>query len=144
MIGYYPLDKIKKSSSSNKSKRFIIDNNLFSTSESNADLVDGVKNKALRFSTDIDYLNLEKVPNFETNDSFSGSFWISTNDIDPEKTQHVLGTTGQKNDFWRGWDIYLDNQNFINMRLINVLPTNLIHVKSTEVLKKSGKIPLPF
>ena len=136
LIGYYPLDKIKKSSSSNKSKRFIIDNNLFSTSESNADLVDGVKNKALRFSTDIDYLNLEKVPNFETNDSFSGSFWISTNDIDPEKTQHVLGTTGQKNDFWRGWDIYLDNQNFINMRLINVLPTNLIHVKSTEVLKK--------
>ena len=136
LIGYYPLDKIKKSSSSNKSKRFIIDNNLFSTSESNADLIDGVKNKALRFSTDIDYLNLEKVPNFETNDSFSGSFWISTNDIDPEKTQHVLGTTGQKNDFWRGWDIYLDNQNFINMRLINVLPTNLIHVKSTEVVKK--------
>ena len=47
-----------------------------------------------------------------------------------------MGTTGQKNDFWRGWDIYLDNQNFINMRLINVLPTNLIHVKSTEVVKK--------
>ena len=49
--------------------------------------------------------------------------------MNPEKTQHVLGTS-QKNDFWRGWDIYLDNENYINMRLINVLPTNLIHVKS--------------
>ena len=55
--------------------------------------------------------------------------------MDPEKTQHVLGTSGQKNDFWRGWDIYLDNENYINMRLINVLPTNLIHVKSSIVVR---------
>ena len=56
--------------------------------------------------------------------------------MNPEKTQHVLGTSGQKNDFWRGWDIFLDNENYINMRLINVLPTNLIHVKSSNVIEK--------
>jgi len=136
LIGYYPLDKIKKSNNSNNKKIFIVDNNFYAKSESKAEVVDGIKDKALKFSTDIDYLNLEKVPNFETNDSFSGSFWINTDDMNPEKTQHVLGTSGQKNDFWRGWDIYLDNENYINMRLINVLPTNLIHVKSSNVIEK--------
>ncbi len=144
LIGHYPFDLIRKSPNSNNSKKYIIDNNLLSTSESNAEVVEGIKNKALKFSTDIDYLNLDKVPNFETNDSFSGSFWINTDDIDPEKTQHVLGTSGQKNDFWRGWDIYLDNQNYINMRLINVLPTNLIHVKSDYVVKKDNWTHVAF
>ena len=60
--------------------------------------------------------------------------------MDPEKTQHVLGTSGQKNDFWRGWDIYLDNENHINMRLINVLPSNLIHVKSDLIIEKDKGI----
>ena len=136
LIGHYPLDKIKKSNNSNNKKIFIVDNNFYAKSQSKAEVVDGIKDKALKFSTDIDYLNLEKVPNFETNDSFSGSFWINTDDMNPEKTQHVLGTSGQKNDFWRGWDIYLDNENYINMRLINVLPTNLIHVKSSNVIEK--------
>ena len=62
--------------STNNKKIFIVDNNYFAKSESKAKIVDGIKGKALKFSTDIDYLKLEKVPNFETNDSFSGSFWI--------------------------------------------------------------------
>ncbi len=136
LIGHFPLDRIKKSYNSNNKKIFIVDNNYFAKSESKAEIVSGIEGKALKFSTDIDYLKLEKVPNFETNDSFSGSFWINSNDMDPEKTQHVLGTSGQKNDFWRGWDIYLDNENYINMRLINVLPSNLIHVKSDLIIEK--------
>ena len=74
LIGHYPLDKIKKSNNSNNKKIFIVDNNFNAKSQSKAEVVDGIKDKALKFSTDIDYLNLEKVPNFETNDSFSGSF----------------------------------------------------------------------
>ena len=136
LIGHFPLDRIEKSKKSNNKNIFIIDKNYFAKSESKAEIVEGIKGKALKFSTDVDYLKLEKVPNFETNDSFSGSFWINTNDMNPKKTQHVLGTSGQKNDFWRGWDIYLDSENYINMRLINVLPTNLIHVKSDLAIEK--------
>ena len=37
---------------------------------------------------------------------------------------------------WRGWELYLDDQNRVNLRLINVLPTNLIHVRSIDSISK--------
>ena len=52
-------------------KIFIVDNNFYAKSQSKAEVVDGIKDKALKFSTDIDYLNLEKVPNFESFNFFS-------------------------------------------------------------------------
>ena len=48
----------------------------------------------------------------------------------------MISNSGGKNDLWRGWELYLDDQNRINLRLINVLPTNLIHVRSTDSISR--------
>jgi len=48
------------------------------------------------------------------------------------RTQTLLGTTGEKNDFWRGWDFYLDRENRLNVRLISNLPHNYIHARTSE------------
>ena len=53
LIGHYPLDKIKKSNNSNNKKIFIVDNNFYAKSQSKAEVVDGIKDKALKFSTDM-------------------------------------------------------------------------------------------
>ena len=48
------------------------------------------------------------------------------------KTQVLLGTAGNKNNFWRGWDFYLDDSNRLNARLIHSLPHNYLHVRSRD------------
>ena len=55
-----------------------------------------------------------------------------------------MGTTGGKNNFWRGWDLYLDDQNFINFRLVSALPGNLIHIKSKDSILKNNWTHLSF
>ena len=55
-----------------------------------------------------------------------------------------MGTTGGKNNFWRGWDLYLDDQNFINLRLVSALPGNLIHIKSKDSILKNNWTHLSF
>ena len=40
----------------------------------------------------------------------------------------VYSTTGGKNSWWRGWDLILDDKNYLNLRLISSLPGDAIHV----------------
>ena len=42
---------------------------------------------------------------------------------------------GEKNSWWRGWDLILDDKNYLNLRLISSLPGDAIHVKSVDSLK---------
>ena len=46
--------------------------------------------------------------------------------------------------YGEGWELYLDDQNRINLRLINVLPTNLIHVRSMDSISRMIGIILPL
>ncbi len=46
-----------------------------------------------------------------------------------------MANSGEKNTLWRGWEFYLDDQNRVNLRLINVAPSNLIHVRSMDSLR---------
>ena len=50
-------------------------------------------------------------------------------------SQTLVANAGWKNDLWRGWEYYMDDQNRINLRLINVAPSNLIHVRSLDSLQ---------
>jgi hypothetical protein len=160
-IGYFPLDEIRETTKSEKKskridgtkiedvarvsiKKYIVDNNIFSSSDQLAKTVDGVKGNSLQFLIDGDYVLLEKIPNFEWTDSFSSSVWVNTNNLNPEKTQHILGTSGDKNNFTRGWDLYLDNKNHINIRFINTMPTNIIHLKTFNNIQLNKWIHLTF
>ena len=130
LLGYYPLDKIKK-----QGNQFSADNNANATVAKPPEIVKGKKGKAFVFTGEYDELNLKNIPNFEWTDEFSGALWMKTSKREEGKTQQLLGTSGHKNNFWSGWDFYLDSLNRLNARLIHSLPHNYIHVRSKDSIK---------
>ncbi len=127
LIDHYPLDKLMKSGNT-----FLIDNNKKATANKAPKIVAGKHGNAMEFTGEYDEIYLRNIPNFEWTDTFSGALWINTTKRENSKTQQLLGTSGDKNNFWRGWDFYLDSLNYLNVRLIHSLPHNYIHIKSKQ------------
>ncbi|WP_238474607.1 DUF1553 domain-containing protein [Maribacter algarum] len=130
LVDYYPLDRLTK-----KGNTYWVDNNKHATSSKAPELTKGKKGNALVFTGEYDDVFLRNVPNFEFTDAFSGALWMNTSKREKLKTQQLIGTSGEKNNFWRGWDFYLDSLNYLNARLIHSLPHNYIHVKSKDSIK---------
>ena len=145
LLGYYPFDKIN-AVKTNKNSTFIISNNTINTpdyfiadnkpnvkSSQSPKLVKGVKGNAISFESDYDRISIDKeIPNFEWTDEFSVSIWAQTQQKKENSRQFLMGTTGGKNNWWRGWDFYMDDKNHLNIRLINMAPGNMIHVRSKD------------
>ncbi|MEL6142505.1 MAG: DUF1553 domain-containing protein, partial [Bacteroidota bacterium] len=60
------------------------------------------------------------------------ALWARVSPPETNKTQTLIGNAGHKNNFWRGWDFYLDSLNYLSARLIHSLPHNYLHVKTTQ------------
>ena len=106
--------------------------------------VDGVEGKAITFTGVYDEIYLRDVPSFEKTDPFSAGLWIKTTKKDKDKTQMLLCTTGEKNNYWRGWEFDLDEDNRLNVRLIHSLPHNYLHVRSIEEIPLDKWIHVGF
>ena len=133
-IGSYPFDKIEKRFTK-KGHPFIADGNQNVGSRLAPKVIPGIKKNALRFEQDYDRLYISKeIPNFEWIDSFSAGVWINTDQQDSEFKQFIIGTSGDKNTWWRGWDFYLDGTNHLNFRLINIAPGNMIHIRTSQTI----------
>lgn len=130
LLGYYPFDNVTK-----QGDKYIVDNNVKATTSKTPKSIPGIKGNAFVFTGEYDEVYLNDIPNFEWTDSFSASLWMNTTKRETLKTQTLLGTSGEKNNFWRGWDFYLDSLNRLNVRLIHSLPHNYIHIKSKDSLK---------
>lgn len=133
LLGHYPLDGVKKNTG--KSGGHFIDGNAGVTSREAPLVKEGVKDKALEFTGEYDEIYLRNLPNFEWTDKFSSALWINTTKRRAGSTQTLLGTSGEKNNFWRGWDFYLDSLNHLNARLIHSLPHNYLHIRSRDSIK---------
>jgi hypothetical protein len=72
---------------------------------------------------------------FATHEPFSASLWFQTHQRDSLKTQTLLGTAGAKNAAWRGMDLYLDEENRLNVRLTRTQPDDLIHLRSKDSIQ---------
>jgi len=101
------------------------------------EIVPGVKGNAFQFSKDHDHLHITNnlIPNLEWTDPFSLSIWLNTSKRKEGSSQTLVANSGGKNELWRGWEYFLDDQNRVNLRLINVAPSNLIHVRSVDSLQ---------
>ena len=132
LVDHYPLNGITK-----KGNDYWVDNNKNATASKAPEIVKGKKGNALEFTGEYDEIYLRNVPNFEWTDAFSGALWMKTTKREKLKTQQLLGTSGDKNNFWRGWDFYLDSGNHLNARLIHSLPHNYIHVRSKDSIKSN-------
>lgn len=130
LAGHYPFDNILKTG-----KNFIADNNSKVTASKAPEIIAGKKGNAFVFTGEYDEVYLKDAPNFELTDEFSVGLWMNTTKREAGKTQTLLGTSGVKNNFWRGWDFYLDSLNYLNVRLIHSLPHNYIHLKSKDSIK---------
>ncbi|MBH45418.1 MAG: hypothetical protein CMC93_02230 [Flavobacteriaceae bacterium] len=110
---------------------------FYGRSDQTPEVVEGIKGNAFKFSKDHDHLYItnELLPKMEWTEPFSLSLWLNTSKRKKESTQTLVANSGGKNDLWRGWECYLDDQNRVNIRLINVTPSNLIHVRTVDSIK---------
>ncbi len=131
--GRYPLESFKVGAAG----QFFVDGNSKSVTKASPVFTAGKKGKAMRFTGEYDELYLHGAGLFESFDPFSCGAWINTIKRQPTKTQTILGNSGQKNNFWRGWDFFLDDQNRLNVRLINSLPHNYFQVTTTDSVKRN-------
>jgi hypothetical protein len=110
---------------------------FYGRSDQTPEVVEGIKGNAFKFSKDHDqlYITNKLIPKMEWTEPFSLSLWLNTSKRKQESTQTLIANSGGKNDLWRGWECYLDDQNRVNIRLINVTPSNLIHVRTVDSIK---------
>ena len=130
--------KFEKISQINK-RRHSVDGkkDFYGRSDQTPEVVEGIKGNAFKFSKDHDqlYITNKLIPKMEWTEPFSLSLWLNTSKRKQESTQTLVANSGGKNDLWRGWECYLDDQNRVNIRLINVTPSNLIHVRTVDSIK---------
>jgi hypothetical protein len=132
LLGHYPFDKVSQV----RSNQYIADNNRNVKAIKAPKVVQGIKGEALEFESDFDRFSINKeIPNFEWTDPFSLAIWTQTHQRKEKSRQFILGTTGGKNNWWRGWDFYLDDTNHLNLRLVNMSPGNMVHVRSKDSIK---------
>ena len=98
--------------------------------------ISGVNKKAVEINGEHGFLTLKKIDIYDVGDAFSVSVWIRPKSRkDKKNTRTLLGNTGNKNQYWRGWDLFLDGQNRLSSRLVHNLPDNLLHVRSKHRVK---------
>jgi len=129
-VGYFPVERISSAKDAKGNSYQVIDRNPKTRVSSEPQLVSGIKGKALHFDDGYETLALEEIGQFEMNESFTASVWVKP-DVD-QKIQTIMATSGAKNDFWRGWEFYLDSTNHPAVKLINSRPHNMIHTKSLK------------
>jgi len=133
-IAYYAFDTIKKSKRKNKQEYFILDNDKNAFFNKETELVKGKKGMAIPINDEYNSPYLSNVGLFEMNDPFSISVWINTSKKVEKQTQTIIGNSGEKNTFWRGWEFYLNEENQLNVRLIHNLPENYLHARTNEAV----------
>lgn len=139
LAGYFPLEHL-----SEKGNGFQVDGSSKAFATESVTLADGFKGKALQFDYDYDELYLDDIGVFKMTEPFSASAWVNTKKRDSVRTQTIMGTSGTKNSFWRGWDFFLDNQNRLSARIIHSLPHNYIQLTSLDTISRQEWTHLAF
>lgn len=110
----------------------VIDGNAACTSGGNPDVVTGKVGKALAFTDEYHSLEIKKTGQIDLHQALGVGMWIKTHKKKEGKTQVLIGNAGNKNQYWRGWDLYLDDQNRLGLRLVHSLPHEMIHIVSKD------------
>ena len=115
----------------------------YTTSEA-LQLKEGKLGKAAFFTGEYDEVYIHDLPIFDAIDPFSVTVWVNTSKKEPGKTQLIIGNAGDKNNFWRGWDLFLDSLNRPTVRLIHALPHNYLMVQAIDSVKLNSWHHLAF
>lgn len=129
---YLPFEKVKTVITKDKNKELQVDGLPLVTSSGTPEVVKGKAGSALLFTDEYDEVSVKEKGNYEMHESFSVGMWVNTSKKEKDKTQTLIGNTGNKNNFWRGWEFYLDSTNHLSVRLIHSLPHNFLHIRSSQ------------
>jgi len=77
-----------------------------------------------------EYISVRNVGLFDHYEPFSAALWV--NPYAQRTSQTLLGNSGAKGVFWRGWDFILDSLNRPKLRLINALPHDALIVQARQ------------
>ncbi|XOV95024.1 MAG: DUF1553 domain-containing protein [Bacteroidota bacterium] len=131
LVRYHPFEKGSK----NEKGNHYLDGITQSRSRKEPVLMDGKVGKALKLTGEYDDISLDGVGIYEAYDDFSAGLWVNTTKRKKDNLQTLMGNTGQKNNFWRGWDFELTPTNQVSLRLIHSLPDNYIQVTTVDSVK---------
>ncbi|MEM6347013.1 MAG: DUF1553 domain-containing protein [Bacteroidota bacterium] len=134
LVAELAMDKIGKGRSLSKESDNIVDRKAYTTYTGEIEIVEGKVGKALRFDDDYEQVYLIERGDFESWEGFAASVWVKTEkDGEP---QTIMGNAGEKNNFWRGWEFYLDSLSRPSLRLISNLPDNYLQISGTQSIQK--------
>ncbi|MEM6771745.1 MAG: DUF1549 domain-containing protein, partial [Bacteroidota bacterium] len=127
---HLPLDRQSRSSDGQRIDRF-----AWSTSDLRL-VQDPKRGTVAEYNHAYDNIFLDEgYGQYGSTDAFSASIWLKTIKRDSSKEQSLMGTTGNKNQDWRGHDLYLDSENRLNFRLIRTWPDDALHVRTIDSVK---------
>lgn len=109
-----------------------IDRRTDSRVSGEVEIVEGERGKVLELDAEYEFIDLPGQGLFEQYDAFSGAIWIRP--LERRTSQTIMGNSGQKGTFWRGWDLVLDSLNQLTLRLINALPHDMLAVRSEAAI----------
>ncbi len=125
LVGHYPLDNITDNKTPNKAG-----SRTQATVSGDVAVEDGHQGGAVRFSSEYDFLSLEDVGDFERTEPFSIGVWVHP-DVKEEYTV-IIGNAGSKNPHWRGYEMFLDADNRVSVRLTHDLPGHCLYVTTSD------------
>ncbi len=128
---YHPFERATK----DEEGRSVIDGISDSKSRKQVVFEVGKFGNAVRLTGEYDEISLGGIGTYEAYEAFSGGAWINTSKRKKDHLQTILGNTGQKNNFWRGWDFELKSTNQVALRLIHSLPDNYIEVTTLDSVR---------
>ncbi len=131
MEAYFPLERLDQRTIEGKSTT-VIDQDLRCTTAARPIISEGKVGKSLTFADEYAALSIQRTGKIELHQPLSVGLWINTVKKKKDKTQVLIGNAGNKNEYWRGWDFYLDQHNRLGLRLIHSRPHNMIDVKSSD------------
>jgi len=137
----FPLDGVKlhkKDDEKREKAGLYIDENPQAIAQQMPKLVEGVRGQAVQIAGEYGFLEIEGIGMRDVADPFSAALWVRRESQDredsPPHTQTFLANLGDKNGFWRGWELMADTQGRLTLRLIHGLPDLLIHVRAKSEL----------
>ena len=116
-----------------------LDGNPSATTAIEPERIEGIAGRGIRLANEYGFLSLTGVGHLDAADRFTAALWVRPEqplaDVNPAALRTILGTAGQKNQIWRGWEFNLDGQNRLVVRLIHSLPDNLIVVRTEDPIE---------
>lgn len=117
---YLPFDQIKQGRLDGKAK---------ATIAGPLEVVDDEeRGKVVELNGEYEFVTVRDHGLFDQYQPFSASIWVKP--VERRASQTIVGNSGQKGTFWRGWDLILDSLNRPTVRLIHALPHDVISVAS--------------